>query len=99
MAGVSACPDPRQLQQLLLGQISDETAVGLERHVEECDHCGHLLPTLPAEDTLVVADARRGQAPLESFGPGNDPDIDPPAARNARQSPGASAATRPTMFR
>lgn len=53
MAAVSRCPEPKLLQQLLLGRLSEEAADGLERHVEQCDRCSRLLPSLSAEDTLV----------------------------------------------
>jgi formylglycine-generating enzyme required for sulfatase activity len=55
MAGAPGCPEAPQLQRLLLGHLDDETAEGLERHVEQCRRCGRLVRRLPAEDTLVEA--------------------------------------------
>jgi len=53
MPAPSRCPDPQQLQQLLLGRLDEGIAVCLEQHVEHCDDCGRLLPILQANDTLV----------------------------------------------
>src|SRR5262245_9940559 len=64
MAVASQCPDPQQLQQLLLGRSSEEAAERLEEHVEHCDRCRRLLPTLPAEDRLVEAMRNRPQFTL-----------------------------------
>jgi serine/threonine protein kinase len=50
-----ACPDVKQLQQLVLGRLSDPIAARLEQHVEECQQCGRLLPTLAADDALVAS--------------------------------------------
>jgi hypothetical protein len=65
MAVGSRCPDPKQLQQLLLGRFSEEAAGRLEAHVEHCDRCSRLLPTLPADDTLVEAMRARATVALE----------------------------------
>jgi len=64
MAAVSRCPDAQQLQQLLLGHLSDETAARLEQHVERCQRCSRLLPTLQAEDTLVAAMRAQGRVAM-----------------------------------
>jgi serine/threonine protein kinase/Leucine-rich repeat (LRR) protein len=55
MAVASSCPDPQQLQQLLLGRLPRKEAQRLEQHVEHCDRCGRLLPSLPADDALAQA--------------------------------------------
>lgn len=54
------CPDPERLRQLLLGRVSEQAAVELEQHLENCEHCGRLLPSLEVDDALV-ADMRAGQ--------------------------------------
>jgi serine/threonine protein kinase len=64
MAGAPRCPDPKQLQQLLLGHLSDETAERLEQHVEQCDRCSRLLPSLQRDDALVEAMRARARVEL-----------------------------------
>ena len=51
----TSCPEPQQLQRLVLGQTDDATAAVLERHVEGCAHCSGVLPTLGGDDALVEA--------------------------------------------
>jgi WD40 repeat protein len=60
MADASNCPDPRQLQELLLGHLTEQVAHSLEQHVEQCARCSGLLPALHIPDTLV--DAMRASA-------------------------------------
>ena len=55
MAAALTCPKPRELQDLLLGQLDEKTAEELEAHVQTCSLCGTSLRTLAAEDDLVVA--------------------------------------------
>lgn len=51
----TTCPSRELLQQLLLGEVSDSAAEQLEQHLEGCERCGRLLPTLEKDDALVVA--------------------------------------------
>lgn len=55
MVAVSECPGAEQLRGLLLGELTDEAAEAVERHVEQCPRCGKLLPTIGADDDLVAA--------------------------------------------
>src|SRR5947209_4112815 len=62
MTVASRCPDPAQLQQLLLGHLSEEAAARLEQHLGRCPRCDRLLPGLRADDDLVEA-MRGGTVP------------------------------------
>jgi hypothetical protein len=64
MPATVRCPDPQQLQQLLLGRLPEAIAEALEQHVEQCERCGRLLPTLQANDTLVEAMRARARIAL-----------------------------------
>lgn len=63
------CPEPVQLQALVLGHLDDAQAECLEEHeehVEQCAWCGGRLGTLPAEDTLVSAMRAHARVALPS---------------------------------
>jgi hypothetical protein len=50
------CPDPQELQQLLLGRLPDNDAESLEQHLLTCSSCLQTVRGLrPASDTLVDA--------------------------------------------
>src|SRR5262249_39796690 len=66
MAVVAPCPDPQQLQALVLGRVSDKTAVRLEQHLLSCAHCCAVLRMLPASDTLVEAIRARAKIALHA---------------------------------
>jgi hypothetical protein len=65
MIAASQCPDPGQLQQLLLGSLSGECMERLEMHVLQCQRCGPLLPTLQAHDPLADCMGARPRAVLQ----------------------------------
>src|SRR5262249_27133377 len=65
MAALPRCPDPHELQQLLLGRLPEQVTETLELHVAQCESCARLLPTLPAEDTLVEAMRARSAEALQ----------------------------------
>ncbi len=68
MAGIFPCPDPRDLQRLLLGWVTDAEAESLEQHCDVCPDCLETMRSLEADDALVAA-VRVGEgaplAPLE----------------------------------
>ncbi len=55
MPFASACPEIRNLERLVLGQIAGPEAEALEEHVARCDRCGVAVSRLKAEDPLVQA--------------------------------------------
>src|SRR5580700_4942350 len=55
MKSILACPDHRDLERLLLGQLSDEELLVMESHLAGCQHCGDTLPQVCASDTLTDA--------------------------------------------
>jgi WD40 repeat protein/serine/threonine protein kinase len=59
MSTASPCPHPQELERYLLGQVSEEQAGHVERHVRHCEGCLAALSALRAEDNLV--EAFRGQ--------------------------------------
>jgi hypothetical protein len=54
------CPSPRELQRLVLGQVSGAQMQALEEQVAGCLPCSEALTRLAGEDALV--DARRARA-------------------------------------
>jgi hypothetical protein len=59
MPPVTRCPDARDLQRLLLGDVADDEAEALERHLHDCPACLRIVRATEANDTLV--EALRGQ--------------------------------------
>ncbi len=55
MGAVSLCPDRGELQEYLLGAVSDVRATALEKHLAECPSCLETVETLGAEDPFVCA--------------------------------------------
>ena len=59
-----ACPNPEDLRRLALGQLPEEEAAGLGRHVLDCSACAellnsfHLTDPLAAENAATVTSAR-----------------------------------------
>jgi hypothetical protein len=49
------CPDEGTLRDLLVGQVSDADAVGLEAHLARCPRCLEVVRGLRPEDTLLEA--------------------------------------------
>jgi serine/threonine protein kinase/Leucine-rich repeat (LRR) protein len=64
MAVAAQCPDPKQLQALMLGRLSEKAAASLEHHLASCGRCCAVLRTLPADDTLVEAMRARAKIAL-----------------------------------
>jgi hypothetical protein len=60
MSATEPCPDPRDLELLLLGQLPEPQADSLERHLLACDSCVRRLRGHRHGDRLV--EALRGQA-------------------------------------
>src|SRR5262245_47046230 len=56
MVPVSACPDARQWQRLLLGEYPDHDAEQMEQHLAGCSRCLETVRGLPVEhDTMIEA--------------------------------------------
>ena len=47
------CPEPGQLELLILGRLTGAAAELLETHLATCDHCIETLQSVPGEDELV----------------------------------------------
>jgi hypothetical protein len=47
------CPEQDSVKRLLRGQLPDELALGVERHVEQCAACSQSLSLLLSEDSLL----------------------------------------------
>jgi serine/threonine protein kinase len=62
MAFPSPCPEVQPLQRLLLGQVTDDEAEGLECHLATCDACLRTIRAIPTQETL--ADAMRSRSTL-----------------------------------
>jgi WD40 repeat protein len=60
MVPTSACPDARQWQRLLLGQIPEEESEALEQHLSACGACLQAVRSIRADDPL--ADALRSRS-------------------------------------
>src|SRR5262249_3066336 len=60
MTATESCPDPRDLELLLLGHLAGPEAETLERHVLGCDSCVQRLRGQGSGDRLLKA--LRGQA-------------------------------------
>src|SRR5262249_26830324 len=52
---LTACPDLRVLERLVLGQIPGIEAEQLEQHVSGCRQCGEALKQVRGDDVLVSA--------------------------------------------
>jgi hypothetical protein len=50
-----ACPGAGDFQRLQLGQMSQEDADRLARHLESCNHCAATVQGLKIDDTLIEA--------------------------------------------
>src|SRR5438067_1258627 len=50
-----SCPEPRELEEFMLGKVSDATARRIEQHLAECGECSQTVGELKADDTLVAA--------------------------------------------
>src|SRR5438309_1579156 len=55
MPQVVSCPSAQELQELLLGNLSDAMAEELEEHLLHCPVCVETLRSLPTADTLLSA--------------------------------------------
>jgi serine/threonine protein kinase len=53
MPSTVTCPSEHDLQQLLLGQMSDAQAEPLEEHLQGCDRCLETASKLHVQDTLA----------------------------------------------
>jgi eukaryotic-like serine/threonine-protein kinase len=62
MPGASSCPDPRDLERLVLGQLPSQEQDALEEHVGRCARCGQAISRLQAEDPLIEAMRVRADA-------------------------------------
>ena len=49
-----ACPDPRELERLALGQLPETEVEKLGAHILSCASCGQLLNSLQAPDHFVT---------------------------------------------
>lgn len=49
----ATCPVGRQLQEFLVGMISDEDADSIEAHLSQCPRCLNLVQTMRPQDTLL----------------------------------------------
>src|SRR4051794_19569633 len=49
----AACPSDHELQNLLLGLLSEEASLLVERHLEGCADCATRLARLPLQDPLL----------------------------------------------
>jgi serine/threonine protein kinase len=48
------CPSANQLEEYLLGRTTDAVALALEQHLSGCPSCQEALPSVLAEDELVM---------------------------------------------
>src|SRR5262245_13511894 len=64
MTGTSRCPLREDLQRFLLGQLSQEEAEPLERHLSECPTCVGALTDLKPHDGLVDVVAVVARSPV-----------------------------------
>ncbi len=55
MTPIQTCPSSLSLRDFLAGDVSDEEAVGIERHLAECSRCSALMPELNAPKSLETA--------------------------------------------
>ena len=53
MPVTTPCPEPLELQRLLLGQSPDDRVAVLEEHVGDCPTCGETLSEISTADGLV----------------------------------------------
>src|SRR5262245_51327414 len=60
------CPSPKDLRELLLGQLPDEQSDGLEKHLSKCPPCAQTVESLKLDDTLVQA-LRGGAAAVQKM--------------------------------
>ena len=67
MLDTSPYPHVHDLQRLLLGQVSDEEAAGLEQHLNRCERCCQTAQEFTGDDPLVAAMRGAGEAlPLDA---------------------------------
>jgi hypothetical protein len=99
MAISLGCPDPRDLERLVRGQLSEPEANQVSRHILNCSRCAHLLNGLQANDPLLTdLQAAVDQPPDSSLVEelmerllGARPENDPaPTGETARPAPAAS---------
>jgi serine/threonine protein kinase len=64
MADLSPCPPEQELQQLLLGRLSDSQAERLERHLLECSCCVAVMRNLKDEGRLLASLRDRGASTM-----------------------------------
>jgi tetratricopeptide (TPR) repeat protein len=64
MAGPTPCPIAEDLERFLLGQLPEEEAAGLEKHLSGCPACVRRLESLHPQDGLIdiLSDVARGGA-------------------------------------
>jgi serine/threonine-protein kinase len=67
MTPAAACPDPRDLERLALGQLPEPVAEPLGQHVLNCSRCAERLQTFQAADPLValLREAGSGRLPTD----------------------------------
>jgi hypothetical protein len=91
MTNPSACPDPGDLQRLLVGQISAPEAEALGQHLLGCGACTKVVASLPIHDPLLaIFRAGRGAVPL------NNPVVDALMERLVRIAPDTIAVSTPS---
>ncbi len=64
-----ACPDPRDLERLALGQLPEPEAAPLGQHILSCSRCAQRLQALQAADPLVALCREAGAGRLQTDHP------------------------------
>src|ERR1700731_1731027 len=82
MGPTPTCPDPRELQRLGHGELSEEEAEKLSEHILTSSTCADRLDAVCADDP-IAASLRRGVSPLLADNPTADALIE----RLARRPP------------
>ncbi len=54
MGEILACPQPKDLQRLVLGQLSDADAKRVEQHILSCTDCANRLNSLLSKDSFAA---------------------------------------------
>ncbi len=83
MTSALACPNPRDLERLALGQLPEPEAGPLGRHVLGCSRCAERLQAIQAADPMAALCREVGAGGL----PAGDPTADALAERLARTVP------------
>lgn len=93
MVDRATCPDQKTLEKLLVGEVPDELAGGLEQHLLACPHCCQRLRELSHESSAALGTASRAAIELA-----NERAVIEVAERAATlRFPGSSAAFTDTL--